>query len=217
MAVQQEAPKTAAKPSKPSDPKAPAAAKASGDPAKPARKRGKLGFVVAILVVVLLGGGGAGAYFLLPGEDESAEAVAAKDEPALFVPLEVFTVNLLPADGLHQYLQTNVTLKVTSQTTADAVKTRMPEVRNRVLMILSAKRPNELMPVAGKQKLATEIGEAVNGMVERPKAADKNANESPAPAVDAKGAPATDGASANGNGSRPQRSVEVLFTSFIIQ
>ena len=177
------------------------------------RKRGKLGFVVAILVVVLLGAGGAGAVRRPVERRRGCGAVAAEEEPTVFVPLETFTVNLLPTDGLHQYLQTNVTLKVTSQTTADAVKARMPEVRNRVLMILSAKRPNELMPVAGKQKLATEIGEAVHGMVERPKAAEGAS----APAADAKGAPATEGASPNGNGSRPQRPVDVLFTSFIIQ
>ncbi len=131
----------------------------------------------------------------------------------MFVPLETFTVNLLPTDGLHQYLQTSVTLKVGSQTTADAVKTRMPEVRNRILMILSAKRPNELMPSAGKQKLATEIGEAVHGMVERPKATEGTSGKAAATPVSA---PAAESAGTNGNDARP-RPVEVLFTAFIIQ
>jgi flagellar basal body-associated protein FliL len=81
-------------------------------------------------------------------------------------------------------------------------------VRNRVLLILSAKRPAELMPVAGKEKLASEIGEAVQGIVERPKAADAAQKAIPAVSSDAKGGQ---------NGSRPARPVEVLFTAFIIQ
>jgi hypothetical protein len=65
------------------------------------------------------------------------------------------------------------------------------------------------MPVAGKEKLASEIGEAVQGIVERPKAADA-AQKAAAPA-------AVSTATGNGNGSRPARPVEVLFTAFIIQ
>jgi flagellar FliL protein len=214
MAAQPEPPKPAAK-TKAADPKAPAAPKAPADPKaavkteKPPRKSGKLLLLVGFFV--LLAAGGAGGYVLLSGNEpaENAETAEAPEQPSVFVPLETFTVNLLPADGLHQYLQTTVTLKVANQTTADAVKTRMPEVRNRILMILSSKRPAELMPIAGKQKLATEIGEAVHGMVARPKPAD-------AAAAKAAPAPAAESAGANGNGSRA-RPVEVLFTAFIIQ
>jgi flagellar FliL protein len=204
MAAQQEPTKSAAIPTKTGDPKAPADAKASGDAQKAPRSRGKLMLLLAI-VLLMVGGGGAGAYVFLSGGDESAGAadVEAREQPSIFVPLETFTVNLLPTEDLQQYLQTNVTLKLTSQTTADTLKNRMPEVRNRILLILSAKRPNELMPVAGKQKLATEISDAVQGMVERPKAAD------------AKSASVAE--SANANGAPAQRPVEVLFTGFIIQ
>jgi flagellar protein FliL len=166
--------------------------------------------MLAVVVLVFLIAGGAGAFVMLSGDEsaETADAADAPEQPAVFVPLETFTVNLLPSDGQQQYLQTNVTLKLGSQTTADAVKTRMPEVRNRVLLILSAKRPAELMPVAGKEKLASEIGEAVQGIVERPKVADAAQKAAPAASSDAKGGQ---------NGSRPTRPVEVLFTAFIIQ
>jgi flagellar protein FliL len=205
MAAQQDPPKTAAKPAKPGDPKTPADAKASGDAKKAPRSRGKLVLLLAI-VLLMVGGGGAGAYVFMSGSDESAESAdKAQEQPAIFVPLETFTVNLLPTGDLQQYLQTNVTLKLTSQTTADAVKNRMPEVRNRILLILSAKRPNELMPVAGKQQLAAEISEAMQGMVERPKAAE------------ATSAPVAESAAANGNGASARPPVEVLFTGFIIQ
>jgi flagellar FliL protein len=213
VAAQPEPPKTPARPAKPGDAKAPAAA-AAGKPAaggdKPRRKSGKL--VALAAVVIMLLAGGAGAFVVLSGEEaaQTSEAADAPEQPALFVPLETFTVNLLPSDGQQQYLQANVTLKLVSQTTADAIKTRMPEVRNRVLLILSAKRPSELMPVAGKEKLASEIGEAIQGIVARPKAAEPAPSATPAAATSA----ATSG---NGNGARPSRPVEVLFTGFIIQ
>jgi flagellar FliL protein len=211
VAAQPEPPKTPAKPAKPGDAKAPSAAtaKPAAGEEKPRRKSGKLLVLAAVLILMIAGG--AGAFVFLSDDEpaETSETADAPEQPAVFLPLETFTVNLLPTDGLQQYLQTSVTLKLQSQTTADAVKTRMPEVRNRVLLILSAKRPAELMPVAGKEKLASEIGEAVQGIVERPKAADA-AQKAAAPA-------AASAATGNGNGSRPARPVEVLFTAFIIQ
>lgn len=201
MAAKPEAPKATAKPGD---------AKAAADAPK---KSGKLLWIIIGAVVLLLAaGGGAYAFLSKDGHSESAEA---PPEPAIFVPLEAFTVNLLPADGMQQYLQVHMTLKVPGQTTADTMKTRMPELRNRILMILSAKRPAELLPVAGKQKLAAEIGEAVHGMVDRPKAAAPAAAKGGAP--DGKGAPAADAEGAKGNAPRPGAAVEVLFTAFIIQ
>jgi flagellar protein FliL len=210
MAAQPEPPKTPAKPAKPGDAKAAAAAaKPAAAEEKPRRTSGKL-VMLAVVVIIFLVAGGAGAFVMLSGDEsaETADAADAPEQPAVFVPLETFTVNLLPTDGLHQYLQTSLTLKLVSQASADAVKTRMPEVRNRVLLILSAKRPAELMPVAGKEKLASEIGEAVQNIVERPKGADAAQKAAPAASSDAKGGQ---------NGSRPARPVEVLFTAFIIQ
>jgi flagellar FliL protein len=213
VAAQPEPPKPPAKHAKSGDAKAPAAA-AAGKPAaggeKPRRRSGKLLALAAVLI--LLTAGGAGVFIFLSGEEsaETSGTADASEQPAVFVPLETFTVNLLQGEGLQQYLQTSVTLKMASQTTADAVKTRMPEVRNRVLLILSAKRPAELMPIAGKEKLASEIGDAIQGIVARPKTAEA--------AQSAAATAATSAATAgNGNGARPARPVEVLFTAFIIQ
>jgi flagellar FliL protein len=204
MAAQPQAPKPAAKDAKP-DPKAAANAKAEKPP------RSKKLLLMALIVLVLVAGGGGAAFVFMSGDESEEHADAqAPEQPSIFVPLETFTVNLLPSDGVQQYLQTNVTLKLTSQTTADTLKTRMPEVRNRILMILSAKRPAELLPATGKQKLAGEIGEAVHGMMARPK---PTAAAAPA---DATAASTANGAGANGNDARALP-VEVLFTAFIIQ
>jgi flagellar FliL protein len=52
-------------------------------------------------------------------------------------------------------------LKVTESATATAIKLYMPEIRNRILLLLSSKKASEVSTVAGKQQLSTEImGEA---------------------------------------------------------
>jgi flagellar FliL protein len=117
-------------------------------------------------------------------------------------------VNLLPTDGVQQFLQVNVTLKVKSQAAADAVKGRMPEVRSGVLMLLSGKRANELLSTPGKEKLALEVGDAVRKVVDPKNAAKAEAPADTQPAA----APADGGAEA-----QPARPFEVLFTGFIIQ
>ena len=209
MAAQPPAPNSAAKQGKAGDAKAPADGKAEKPP------RSKKLLLISLIVLLLAGGGGGAAYVFMSGEDSAAngEAAAAPEQPSIFGPLETFTVNLMPTEGIQQYLQTSVTLKLTNQTTAEVLKTRMPEVRNRILMILSAKRPAELMPAAGKQKLATEIGDAVHGMTERPKTA---AAAPAAPVAETKAAPSEQTTGANGAEPR-SRPVEVLFTAFIIQ
>lgn len=207
MAAQQETPKSTAKPASP-DPRKVDPKKASGaqgsEQAKPARKGGKLLWLVAAIVLLAGVGGGVSAFLLhTPNEDK-----AAVQAPPVFVPLETFTVNLLPTDGVQQYLQVNITLKITGQAGADAVKGRMPEVRNRILMLLSSKRANELLSTPGKEKLALQVGDAVRKVVEP-----KDAAKGDAPAAAEPSAAPADG-SAQAQAPRP---IEVLFTGLIIQ
>ncbi len=70
--------------------------------------------------------------------------------------LESFTVNLQPQNG-DQYLQVGLVLKVAEAATADAVKLQMPEIRNRILLLLTSKKASEISTVEGKQRLSAEI------------------------------------------------------------
>jgi flagellar FliL protein len=195
MATQQETSKNTPKPS----------ADGSKD-AKPTRKSGKLLWII-VAVLVLAGAGGGVYAFLFQTPNEHKAPV---QEPAVFVPLETFTVNLLPTEGVQQYLQVNVTLKISGRANEEAVKSRMPEVRNGILMLLSGKRANELLSSAGKEKLALDVGDAVRKLVEPAKPVEKS--EVPA-APEASAAPAAEGNS----GAQAPRQFEVLFTGFIIQ
>ena len=150
-----------------------AAATADGDIAPP-KKKSKLILLIGIGVLVLALAGG-GAFFMMSkkkaaeagadGEDGHAPATtharAKSGSPPTFVPMEPFTVNLMPENG-EQYLQVVATLKVEDSHVADDLKTYMPELRHRVLMLLSGKKASDLQGVDGREALAEEIMSASN-------------------------------------------------------
>ena len=121
-----------------------------------AAKKSKLPLII-ILVVVLLAGAGAGWFFMMRGgADEEEQETKASTKPPVFLPLDQFTVNLQPEES-QQFLQVAMTLKVVDQAIADKIKAVMPEVRSRVLLLLSSKKPSQISSLAGKGKLAEEI------------------------------------------------------------
>ena len=226
------------KPSKKADP-AEATESQQTQPSEPApKKRGKLVLIAGILVVLAAGGGG-GFYFMQSAHSNSGP-VAPPPKPALFVPLETFTVNLLSDPAQMQFLQTGVTLKLSEKSWAELVKDRLPEVRNRMLMVLSAKRGSELLSASGKEKLAVELSDAIRNVIApaavltAPAASvDAGAKESrgaakasaetakssePAATTAAKSSESPTSAAAKPAAEDPNKpTLEVLFTSFIIQ
>jgi flagellar FliL protein len=140
--------------------------------APPAKKKRSL-VKIALLLTLLLGGAGGGAWYLLqdqqpaaakPGAAKPAKAANAKPDiskPPLFVTLEPFTVNLQHEDASSQYLQVGLALKVSDAGAVDAIKLRMPEIRNRILLLLSSKKASELATAEGKKTLSTELSREV--------------------------------------------------------
>ena len=186
----------------------PAEAPEHVEPLPPPKKRAKLVLILSLLLV-LVGGGAAGFYFMQPAHSEAGATVP---KPPVFVPLEAFTVNLISDSAQMQFMQAAITLKLTEKGTAYLIKDRLPEVRDRVLIVLSAKRGSEILSVAGKQKLATEIADAVKKVIAPPPAA-RSSTETAAVAE-----PVETAAMQPANDAAPTKpSVEVLFTSFIVQ
>lgn len=129
-------------------------------------KRGKgRGLVKWLLLPALLTGGGAW-YFLQ--EPSWAEARPATPSPPVFVTLDQFTVNLLPEES-DQYLQVMLAIKVADNSAVDAIKLHMPEVRDRILLLLSSKQTSDLITVEGKQKLSKEIVAETRALVPQEK------------------------------------------------
>jgi flagellar FliL protein len=121
-------------------------------------KKGKLkrALLIAAGVIVLLSAAGAGTYFWLHRPGAHAPAKPAPALPPVFYPLESMTVNLQSDDGMH-YLRIGLTLKLSDQKTQAALAERMPEVRSHILMLLSAKHPDDLAGIDGKRALAKEL------------------------------------------------------------
>ena len=191
-----------------------AAAKASAGASVAAPKTSRL-LLVILLALVFLVAGIAGTWWFLGqarGDDEDAPA-----RTAVFLPLEQFTVNLQPQDG-QQYLQTAMTLKVIDQSVADTIKAQMPEVRSRLLFLLSSKKPSELNTVEGKNQVIEEIIREVEAVLPpaKGKARAKKRSAEAKSAKKGKKARATEEAEEDEE-EEPSRVLAVFFTHFIIQ
>jgi flagellar FliL protein len=138
---------------------------------KPFGRKKKI-LVIAAVVALLLAGGGAGAVYWLkkraaaqaaeevePAPVEEAQAPTEKFDPKavpVFVPLEMFTVNLADREA-ERYAQIGITLELTDAKASDQIKNYMPAIRNNILMVLSHKTSKELLERDGKLTLASEI------------------------------------------------------------
>lgn len=159
--------------------KADAAAEA---PAAPPKKKKLLLFIIIGVLVLVLGGGAA--VLLLkkkPAEEgEDGEEPPKKEvkhkkgeaaKPPTYLKLETFTTNLMPENpdqAAAQYIQVIVELKVAEPQEAEVIKQYNPEIRDRILRLLSSKKPSQLSPLEGKDALAQEIRESVNLIVNPP-------------------------------------------------
>lgn len=132
------------------------------DAAAPAKSKKPL--IIALVAVLLLGGAGGGAawYFMHAkaaehaDDDEPAPRKKAPSAKPLFTTLEPFTVNLNDPRG-ERFAQVGVTLQFDQAEVEMQVKDHLPAIRNDVLMLISAKKVEELLTVDGKQRLAAEI------------------------------------------------------------
>lgn len=193
----------------------------------PAKKPSSKRRLLILVGMLLLSIGGGSAWFMLGDKHSGSGQAQAKpvkpvapERPPLFLALEAFTVNLQP-QASDQYLQTEITLRVAGQEVVDQIKLHMPEVRNRVLMLLSTKAAQELTSTAGKQKLADDIRTEITRVV------DPDAIE-PEPQVKLTKQPLDAAQAADDNAIAAEPADEepapedykvrsVLFTSFIIQ
>ncbi|NDU85632.1 MAG: flagellar basal body-associated protein FliL [Ferrovum sp.] len=144
--------------SKKEEKKAPAPV--GGEEAPKSKKKTMIIIIVAVLVL-LAGGGGAAWFFLIKGKASKEEKKPEPPAVAIFVPLDRFTVNLQQEQG-DQVLQVGLSLKIYDPELEEKIKKNTPEIRSRLLMLLSSKRASELSRVDGKKQLSNEIVYLVN-------------------------------------------------------
>jgi flagellar FliL protein len=214
---------------KPTKPAAPAAAPA-GEAVAPPKSKKKLIIVISILLLVI--GGGAAWYFTkghTPPADHSEEAKHEPEMEPKFVALgEKFTVNLQREEG-DQYLQAGITLKILDPKLEEKIKVTMPELRSKLLFLLSSKKPSELVSSEGKKILVEQIiaeADTVLGVagsathaITAPSTTQSASHVETAPHGDSQATSAPIAASAVMAPAAQKKTgvVDVLFSDFIIQ
>jgi flagellar protein FliL len=122
---------------------------------------GKVKRIIVIVGIAVIAAitAAAGMYFFLlkDGMSHPAEAKPAPPPAPIFFALDPMTVNLQSDDGSMHYLRVGLSLKLTDPKTQEQLTQHMPEIRSRILLALSNKRPDDLATLDGKHALAQEL------------------------------------------------------------
>lgn len=140
--------------------KAPEKPAANGD-APVAKSKKKLIIIIAAVLLLAVVGGGA-AVFLLKKKSSNTEEHAKEPAKApVFMSLEQFVVNLQSDTG-DKYLQIQISLQAYDEAEVTLIKANSPQIRSRLLMLLSSKKADELLMPDGKEQLIKEIKAQIN-------------------------------------------------------
>jgi flagellar FliL protein len=189
-----------------------------GEAEQPPKKSKKVLLIVVVAILALALIGGAAAFFMMKGNaaaeegDEEGEESPARvekatkankqrdDAPPVFVKLEAFTVKL-QTEQQEAYLQAVPELRVLDAHLGDKIKLYTPEIRHKLLLILSGKTASDVSTPQGVQLLANEMRVTINAIIEPPPPRRKGREAEPP-----------------GDQAGPDDPVQaVLFTSFIVQ
>jgi flagellar FliL protein len=127
------------------------------------RRSSKL-LIGIVIAVGLIAAGGAAAYVFLPrfmGAASTETAKAPTPEKPIFLTLEPLTVNL-QSEGRGRFLQIGMAVRVRDEQTKAQLVEFMPEVRSRLLLLLSNRAPESVVAPEDKAKLAEEIRKALS-------------------------------------------------------
>lgn len=123
----------------------------------------------AFILVPLLGG--AVFYVVRAAASQAPAARVADPVKPIFVPLEPLTVNL-QSDGKKRFLHLGIALRVRDDNAQARVAEDLPELRSRLLLLLSNRDPDGLATPQDKVRLAEEI----RAELDRPMAAGGSAH-----------------------------------------
>lgn len=124
-----------------------------------APKKSKKVLIIAVALILSVAGAGGAWFFLKKGEAKHEEVKVQPAKPPVFLPLDTFVVNLQSEGG--EFLQVNMTLQMKEQVDVEVLKTYMPLIRSRIISLLSAKQPADILTADGKTKLAAELSESI--------------------------------------------------------
>ena len=120
--------------------------------------------LLALLLVVMVG---LNLYLLLRDDGAQHEAPTVEEQAPMeitepvFVEVGPMTVNVDSADLGERLLYISLMIKVGSEETAKFLRTHLPDINNRLLILLSAQQAEQLTAAQGKKALAKQILEAL--------------------------------------------------------
>ncbi|WP_346825428.1 flagellar basal body-associated protein FliL [Serratia inhibens] len=131
-------------------------------PAAP--KRSLLVILLVLITVAACGAAGYSWWQLKHHKDGTQPAVKAQPPAApVFMPLDTFTVNLVtPDNNPDRVLYIGLTLRLPDENTRRQLNDFLPEVRSRLLMLLSRQEAGQLSSEQGKQQLVAQIKDVLS-------------------------------------------------------
>ncbi|RUR31017.1 flagellar basal body-associated protein FliL [Vreelandella andesensis] len=121
----------------------------------------KLLWIMIVLVLLSSAGAAAAIYLVLDQRGENADNDETQQKvehvPPVFTRIDPFTVNLADDRYGSRLLYTGITLRVGNEQSKAIIEEHMPQVRSRLLILLSGKQANELTSTEGKEELAQAI------------------------------------------------------------
>ena len=176
----------------------------------PVRRKKLWGIGILALLLAALG---AGTWYFVDqqralGDGDAPAPIAKPPGPPMFFPLDNMVVNLADAGG-EKVAQIGITLELADSAAADTVKMYLPSIRSGILLLISQRTAEELLLIAGKEKLAADI------LREASRPFGDMAKGTPKPAIESVSIKKKSADKKSANDERPVRSV--LFSSFIVQ
>ncbi|MDR5906051.1 flagellar basal body-associated protein FliL [Franzmannia qiaohouensis] len=120
-------------------------------------------WIIGLLIILFSMGSSAAVYYMMDSRSgeggASAQTVVEETRaPApIFVDINPFTVNLQSRHYDQQLLYIGLSLRVGNETTRELIEEHMPQVRSRLLMLLSSQQAEDLVSPEGKQQLSADI------------------------------------------------------------
>lgn len=123
--------------------------------------------IISLLLLTLVAGSAAGyAFWRIMTTSADSTFSTSKQKPIvepIFFILDTFTINLVSTDNdPDRVLYVGFTLRLPNEETRRRMKTYLPEVRSRLLLLLSRQNATALANEQGKQQLISEIKQVLS-------------------------------------------------------
>lgn len=118
--------------------------------------------LIPLVLILVLAGGGLIVYFQVLAH-ESPDPAVEKVGP--IYETEEFTVNT--AQSANRYIKAQFALELTNEKVRKELDDKLPLLQDRVIMVLSAQRMDELSTSEGKEALKKSLIEAINKFLEK--------------------------------------------------